>query len=257
MIIENWKPMVGRVALVTGAASGIGRASALAFARLGASVAVVDTNADGGMKTSHLVKEAGSNSFFYPCDVSELDQVERTFEKVIKDYGRVDHAFNNAGIEGVVREFQLYSQKDWNHLIRVNLTGIWNFMKMELIQMRKQGSGSIVNCSSVAGKIGFQNSSAYVASKHGVLGLTKVAALENAHLQIRVNAVCPGIIETPMVNRLVSSRQVDLQQLRESIPMKRLGTPEEVAQAVVWLSSDDAAYITGHSLDVDGGYLSR
>jgi NAD(P)-dependent dehydrogenase (short-subunit alcohol dehydrogenase family) len=259
MRISNKEPksMSGRVTLITGASSGIGRATSIRFAREGSIVVLLDRDDDGGLKTANQLDQIGIKNSFYHCDITNLPLMENTFSRIIHDFGRIDHVFNNAGIEGDSKSIVDEIPSNWDHVIKSNLNSVWHCMRLELQQMRKQGFGTIVNCSSIAGKIGFPDASAYVASKHGVIGITKVAALENARFSIRVNAVCPGFIETPMINRLVSKHQLDLIQVKNSIPMKRLGTPEEVADTVWWLSSDYSSYITGHSLDVDGGFLCR
>ena len=247
----------GKVALVTGAASGIGRATALAFAKKGASVIVADLEEDGGLQTSHMIERLGPKSMYIRCDVSKQEEVKRVLEKTLDTFGRLDCAFNNAGVEGNQGMTPDCTEANWNRVVDVNLKGVWLCMKYEIPLMLKQGGGTIVNCSSIAGLIGFQGIPAYVASKHGVIGLTKTAALEYAKLNIRVNAVCPGVIQTAMIDRFVHGEAQIQKQLVEGEPIGRVGQPEEVAQAVLWLCSDAASFVTGHSLAVDGGWVAQ
>ena len=243
----------GKVALVTGGASGIGRATALVFAREGAKVVVADLVAEGGEDTVRLIKETGADAVFVRCDVSKAVDCEGMVKKAVDTYGRLDCAFNNAGI-GVIKSTIDCTEEDWDRIISVNLKGVWLCMKYEIIQMLKQGSGTIVNNSSVLGLIGTQGYSAYTASKHGVVGLTKVAALECAQAGIRVNAVCPGSVITPMFEPILADPQ-----LKESVqklhPLGRFAKPEEIAEAVLWLCSDAASFVTGVAFPVDGGVV--
>jgi len=250
-------PMTGKVALITGAASGIGRAAAIAFAKNGANVVVADTQSDGGMQTVQLIEKSGSRSIFLECDVSIEADVEKMMELTIREFGKLDYAFNNAGVEGIRVITSELTETEWNRLININLKGVWLCLKHELKQMNKQKNGSIVNCSSIAGKVGFAMASAYVASKHGVIGLTEAASLEFANSGIRINSICPGVIRTPMVDRFLREHPTELEQLRAKEPMGRFGTPEEVADAVLWLCSDSSSYITGHALIVDGGWTAQ
>ena len=247
----------GKVALITGAGSGIGRASALAFAREGAKVAVADIVVEGGEETVRLVKEAGGEAFFIQVDVSNAADVEAMVNTVVDTYGRIDCAYNNAGIEGRLVSTDEYPEDVFDKVIDINLTGVWLCMKYELPHMLKQGGGAIVNTASGAGLIGVAGMSAYVASKHGVVGLTKTAALEYAKSGIRVNAVCPGVIQTPMMERITA----DQPQLGEAVvaaePVGRAGKPEEIAESVVWMCSDAASFVTGHAMSVDGGYVAQ
>lgn len=252
----------GKVALVTGASSGIGRASAVAFARNRAKVVVADIDAGGGQQTVQIIKKAGGDALFIRADVSKASEVEAMVDLTIEKYGRLDYAHNNAGIlvRGIKAQSIECSEEDWDRVIDVNLKGVWLCMKYEIPQMLKLGSGAIVNTSSLAGLVALSNSVAYNASKHGVVGLTRVAALEYAKRGIRVNAVCPGFIQTPMQDRGISGgggARALVERLKAELPMVRKGTPEEVAEAVVWLCSGAASYITGHALPVDGGWVMR
>jgi NAD(P)-dependent dehydrogenase (short-subunit alcohol dehydrogenase family) len=246
----------GKVALVTGAGSGIGRASALAFARLGAKVVVADVAAEAGEETAALARAENTDALFVRVDISQRADVEALVRAAVETYGRLDFAHNNAGISGAQALMADYAEETWDRVIGVNLKGVWMCMKYELQQMLRQGGGAIVNTSSVAGLRGSQGVAAYVASKHGIVGLTKAAALEYARSNIRVNAVAPGTIHTAMIDRFTGGDERVLQQFAEGEPVGRLGTPEEVAEAVVWLCSDSAAFITGTVLSVDGGRLA-
>ena len=247
----------GKVALVTGSGSGIGRASALAFAREGAKVVGADVVVDGGQETLRLIREVGGEGLFVKTDVSKAAEVEALIKQIIATYGRLDCAHNNAGVEGTFVTTTEYSEADWDRVLAINLKGVWLCMKYEIPQMLQQGGGAIVNTASGAGLVGVVGLSAYVASKHGVIGLTKTAALEYAKAGIRVNAVCPGVIETPMVARLTRSRPDLSEALVAAEPMGRTGQPEEIAEAVVWLCSDAASFVTGHAMSVDGGYVAQ
>jgi NAD(P)-dependent dehydrogenase (short-subunit alcohol dehydrogenase family) len=248
----------GKVALVTGAASGIGRATALTFAREGAKLVVADMNEDGGQQTVHMITENGGESTFVQVDVSNATEVEAMISKAVETYGRLDCAHNNAGIaSGGQRAFTAdYPEEKWHQVIAINLTGVWLCMKYEIPQMLQQGGGAIVNTASIAGLIGLPYASAYVASKHGVVGLTKTAALEYAKQGIRVNCVCPGYIETPMTEPGRNDPE-RMAHMLASEPIGRLGKPEEIAETVVWLCSDAASFITGHTMAVDGGYVAQ
>ena len=247
----------GKVAFVTGGASGIGRATALAFAQNGAWVAVADVNVDGGLNTIRMIEEAGGEAIFFKCDVADPTSIEKTFESIVKNMGKVDCAFNNAGTEGQSQSTTECTLENWQKTMDINLRGVWLCIKQEIPLMISHGGGSIVNCSSVAGLVGFQNSPAYTASKHGVIGLTKSAALEFAQKNVRVNAVCPGVIETPMIERFAHGDPQAYSQLKQGEPVGRLGKPEEIASSVLWLCSDQASFVTGHSLAVDGGWVAQ
>jgi NAD(P)-dependent dehydrogenase (short-subunit alcohol dehydrogenase family) len=245
----------GKVGLVTGGTSGIGRDTAVLFARAGARVVVAGRREAEGNETIELVRAAGADALFVKTDVSKAAEVEALMQEVVEKFGRLDIAFNNAGIEGVWVPIVRQSEEDWDRTIDINLKGVWLCLKYELRQMLKQGGGAIVNMSSVTGLIGSAGAAAYSASKHGVIGLTKSAALENAKSGIRVNAVCPAVIETPMEKRLFGAPAVHKSVLN-SHPIGRFGKPMEIAEAVVWMCSDRASFMTGQSLVLDGGFLA-
>jgi NAD(P)-dependent dehydrogenase (short-subunit alcohol dehydrogenase family) len=247
----------GKIALVTGAGSGIGRATALVFAREGAKVLVADVVVDGGEETVRQIKAAGGEALFIKADMAKAAEVEAMVQKAVTTYGRLDCAHNNAGIEGATGRTADYREEDWDRVIRVNLTGVWFCMKHEISQMLKQGGGAIVNTASDAGLLGVPQMPAYVASKHGVVGLTKTAALEYAKSGIRVNAVCPGVIKTPMVERITSQRAGRAERMAAAEPVGRMGKPEEIAEAVVWLCSEAASFVTGLPMSVDGGIAAQ
>ena len=247
----------GKVVLITGAGSGIGRASALTFAREGAKVMVADLIVEGGEETVQLVKNADGEASFVKVDVSNAADVEAMVNKVVEVYGRIDCAHNNAGIEGQLASTHEYAEEMFDKVIAINLTGVWLCMKYEILHMLKQSSGAIVNTASGAGLVGTAGMSAYVASKHGVVGLSKTAALEYAKSGIRVNSVCPGLIQTPMVERLTNAQPQLGEALIAAEPIGRTGRPEEIAESVVWLCSDAASFVTGHAMSVDGGYVAQ
>jgi NAD(P)-dependent dehydrogenase (short-subunit alcohol dehydrogenase family) len=249
--------MQDRVALVTGGSAGIGRATALAFARKGARVVIADVLADQGEQVVKEIEAAGGDAFFVATDVADASQVARMVEETVGRFGRLDCAFNNAGIEGTPAPTVECATENWDRTIAVNLTGVWRCMQAEIPHMLAAGRGAIVNNSSVAGLVGFAGIPAYVASKHGVVGLTKTAALEYATQGIRVNAVCPGVIATEMITRFTHSDPDALAELTSTEPVGRLGTPDEIADAVVWLCSDEASFVTGQALAVDGGFVAR
>jgi NAD(P)-dependent dehydrogenase (short-subunit alcohol dehydrogenase family) len=248
------------VALVTGGGSGIGRATALTFGREGAKVVVADMNAAGGEESVAAIKELGGESTFVHADVSLASNVEAMIQRVVEVYGRLDCAHNNAGIEGYVTgRLHEYPEDAWDQIMGINLKGVWLSLKYEIPRMLEQGGGAIVNTASVVGLVGSWRNSGYVASKHGVAGLTKAAALEYAQDGIRVNAVCPGIIDTPMLQRQATARGLDNydKAVAERQPVGRLGKPQEIAEAVVWLCSDAASFVTRHTMAVDGAFTAQ
>src|ERR671912_1631125 len=244
----------GKVAFVTGAASGIGRAAALAFARAGASVAVADVSEQGNRETARMIEQQGGRALAVRCDVTRAEDVKAALEKTVDAFGRLDVAFNNAGIEP--REpapTADYDEEEWNRIIDIDLRGVFLCMKYEIPLMLKQGGGAIVNTSSGAGVIGIKGGGAYAASKHGVIGLTKSAALDYAAQNIRVNAVAPGYIATPMMDRFTGGAAEGWEKITSEEPIGRVGRPEEIADAVIWLCSDASSFVVGHALVVDGG----
>lgn len=249
----------GKVALVTGGASGIGRATALTFAREGAKLVIADTNEDGGQQTVHMITEQGGEATFVQVDVASATAVEAMLHKTVQTYGRLDCAHNNAGIAGRIRAPLHECPEDvWDQVLGINLKGVWLCMKYEILQMLHQGGGTIVNTASIMGLVGsWSGTSAYNASKHGVVGLTKTAALEYATAGIRVNAVCPGYIWTPLIETALTMRPDMEPQIIARHPVGRMGRPEEIAEAVVWLCSDAASFVTGHTMTVDGGYVAQ
>jgi NAD(P)-dependent dehydrogenase (short-subunit alcohol dehydrogenase family) len=243
--------------LVTGGGSGIGRATALKLVQEGATVMIADYIQEGGERTVKMIKDGGGTASFIQADVSLAAQVEAMVAKTVQTYGRIDGAFNNAGIEGRMATTVETSEENFDRTIAVNLKGVWLCMKYEIPQMLKQGSGSIVNTASVAGLVGIERLPAYNASKHGVVGLTRTAALEYATKNIRVNCVCPGAIRTPMTERIIDTGGMSEQDAIAAEPVGRWGKPEEIAQGVVWLLSDSASFVTGHPMTVDGGWVAR
>lgn len=252
--MNTWKE---EVAIVTGAASGIGRASAVAFARAGARVVVADVLVDGGEQTVEQIRREGGTARFARTDVSRPEEVKNLIDGTVKAFGRIDFAFNNAGIEGTLAKTADLTEAVWDKTIAVNLKGVWLCMKEELQPMLKRRKGVIINCASVAGLVGFPALPAYVASKHGVVGLTRATALEYALEGIRVNAICPGVIRTPMVDRFTGKDPQREAELTAGEPVGRMGTPEEVASMAVWLCTDGAAFVTGQAFAVDGGMTAR
>lgn len=245
----------GKVAIVTGGTSGIGKATAIAFAEKGATVVIVDWIENE--ETLNLIKASGGEAIFVKCDVSKAIEVKAMVEKTIAAFGRIDYAFNNAGIEGTNAKTADCTEENWDKTIGVNLKGIWLCMKYEIPEILKQGKGVIINCASVAGLIGFGGLPAYVASKHGIIGLTKTTALEYAKQGLRVNAVCPGVIQTPMIDRITGKIKETIEEFKGLEPIGRFGLPEEIANAVLWMCSDEASFVTGHAMVVDGGFVAQ
>jgi NAD(P)-dependent dehydrogenase (short-subunit alcohol dehydrogenase family) len=249
------KDLQNKVAIITGGTSGIGRDAAIVFAEAGAKVVVAGRREAEGNETVALIKKAGGEAIFVKTDVAKSPDVQSLVAKTVERFGRLDCAFNNAGIEGAWTPIVEQSEDDWDRLIDINLKGVWLCLKHEVLQMLKQGEGgTIVNMSSVAGLMGAAGAATYVASKHGVIGLTKSAALEYAQHKIRINAVCPAVIETPMGERLFGGER---RQGAEGMhPLGRFGTPREVSEAVLWLCSGRSSFMTGHNLTLDGGFLA-
>lgn len=246
-----------KVALVTGASQGMGFSTAKAFAEAGASVVLADVRAEGLHQGVESLTRAGLTAMAVVCDVSDPDQVKAMVEKTVSTYGKLDAAFNNAGIQTPQIPAADMSYEDYDRTMAVNLRGIFNCLKYQIPQMVEQGGGAIVNCSSQGGVTGFPGQAAYIASKHGVIGLTRTAALDYAQKGVRINVVCPGVIQTPMVDALLRGRKDVTDQLISAIPAGRLGQPEEIASAVLWLCSPGASFVIGHALLVDGGFTVR
>jgi NAD(P)-dependent dehydrogenase (short-subunit alcohol dehydrogenase family) len=252
------KEFDGKVALVTGGGSGIGRATAVAFAREGAKVVIGNRNAKRGEETVAMIRDAGGTASFKKTDVLVAAEIKALVDHAVKTYGRLDLAFNNAGIEGEVQPTIVeQTEANFDAVFGVNVKGVWLSMKYEIPQMLESGGGAIVNCSSVAGVVGFPGIGIYVASKHAVIGLTKTAALEYSAKGVRINAVNPAVIETEMVDRITDGMNMKKEDLIQFHPIGRLGRVEEVAEAVLWLCSGKSSFVTGHSLIVDGGFTAQ
>lgn len=246
-----------KVAFITGGAAGMGLAAVKAFTNEGAAVAVVDNNEAAATAVVDELTRAGHKAIALRCDVSNEAEVKTAVEKTVSVFGSLDAAFNNAGVQSPVIELPDLTTEEYRRILGVNLDGVFYCMKYQLVQMRKQGSGAIVNNSSLGGLVGVPGRAAYHATKHGVIGLTKSAALEFAERGIRINAVCPGIIDTPMVSGMLKNETGAMQEMMRDVPAKRLGDASEVANAVVWLCSTKASFVTGQAMPVDGGYTAR
>ena len=247
-----------KVALVIGAGSGLGLATVKAFAESGASVVLADWNEKAVRSAAGELAGQGHKALAIRCDVADDAQVEAMVDQTVATFGRLDAAYNNAGVQNILAETADATREDFDRVTAINLRGVWSCMKFELCQMRKQGSGAIVNCSSIGGLVGGAGRGTYHAAKHGVIGLTKSAALEYAAKGIRINAVCPGLIDTPMSDQMKAAGQADaLNAMLKDVPIGRLGRAEEIANAVLWLCSPAASLVVGHALAVDGGYTVR
>ena len=247
-----------KVALVTGAGSGLGLATAKAYALSGASVVLADWDKETVESAAEELKDRGGAALAVHCDVADDAQVEAMVAQTVSTFGRLDIAYNNAGMQNLLAETADATRDDYERVMSINLGGVWSCMKFELQQMRRQGSGAIVNCSSLGGLVGGPERGTYHAAKHGVLGLTKSAALEYAARGIRINAICPGLFWTPMAERMAATGQSEaLDALLKAVPMGRYGKPEEIADVVLWLCSDASSYVTGQSISVDGGFIMR
>lgn len=244
---------VSKVVLVVGGTGGIGRATAVAFARQGAAVAVAGRNTAAAAETLATIRKAGGDGMSVTADVTRIDSVERMVQDVVKQFGRLDCAFNNAGWEGTAELSADISERDWLQMIDIKLNGLWRCMKFEIQQMLAQGGGTIVNMAGSWGLQGFPRYASYCAAAHGVVGLTRAAAMEYAKQGVRINAVCPGAVDAPMLDRMVGGDAAVKESFGQSIPLGRIASVEDVAEAVLWLSSDKATYVAGHALVLNGG----
>ena len=252
------KKLENKTVFITGGLSGIGKACAIAAAKEGANIAVADMKSDTAKEAMDEIKKENPKAILIDCDVSEFSQVQTAIEKVVSTFGTLDVALNNAGIGGKSFKVGEMPEEEWLKVISIDLNGVFNCMRHELAQMAKQKSGVIVNMSSVMGKVGIATSSHYVAAKHGVLGLTETAALEYATEGIRINAICPGFIDTPLLTKIGINRHADAKQhIINMHPMKRLGKPEEIAKGFIFLASDDSSFVSGTALEIDGGFLAE
>lgn len=247
----------GKVAIVTGASEGMGLSTARAFAEAGASVVLADIQVEKAKAAAESLTKAGLTAMAVACDVSSEEQVAAMVKKTVETYGKLDVAYNNAGLQTPQVPAAEMSYEDYDRTMAVNLRGTFICMKYEIPAMLQNGGGAIVNCSSQGGVTGFPGQAAYIASKHGIIGLTRTAALDYAQRGIRVNAVCPGVIHTPMVDRLIGGNKEVEAAIKEMVPMGRMGTGEEIASAVLWLCSPGASFVTGHALIVDGGFTVK
>lgn len=250
--------MENKVAIITGGANGIGKSTAKLFADKGAKVIVSDIAIEEGKDLVKSIKNDGGEASFKKCDVRKESDIKSLIDFAVKTYGRLDFAVNNAGTEGKRQDTVNCTNENWNFVMDINLTGVWKSMKYEIPKMLKnENGGAIVNISSIAGLVGFDDIPAYVASKHGVVGITKATSLEYSAKGVRVNAVCPGVIETEMIERSFEEAPGMKEQLLKQKPIGRLGQPEEIAEVIVWLCSDSSSYVTGEALAADGGYVSK
>jgi NAD(P)-dependent dehydrogenase (short-subunit alcohol dehydrogenase family) len=251
------RKMDGKVSLVTGAASGIGRATALLFAEEGAKLVIADIASGSGQETVKMIRRAGGEAIFVRTDISQADEVKTLIDKTVQIYGRLDCAVNNAGREAQLTPTADCTEEDWDSVVNTNLKGTWLCLKYEIQQMLRQGAGAIVNTASVAGLVGVASMPAYVASKHGVIGLTKTAALEYGASGIRVNAVCPSATRTPLTEQVIAAMPELAKNMIANHPLGRIAQTREIAEAIVWLCSDAASFVTGHALVADGGFLAK